>query len=250
MFFMKSLNKIVALLLIATFLASIPMVFAQNQPQYTVVVNVLRDDSNFARPDGSTGKPGSDKPTPASTDYLLMGIKWKIKNPLLTIYVKDEVQGEVHLLNAVQLAADEWDSNSKSQLFSSIIDGQDIEVDTDVPDFNNEIVYGNIAEENVIAVTYTWYNSRTKAIVQFDMVLDSVHFSWGNGAEDSSVMDVQNIVTHELGHGLGLADLYPDDPRATSSWAIQTMFGFATKGETMKRTLEAGDIAGITRLYG
>ena len=84
---MKSLNKIVALLLIATFLASIPMVFAQNQPQYTVVVNVLRDDSNFARPDGSTGKPGSDKPTPASTDYLLMGIKWKIKNPLLTIYV-------------------------------------------------------------------------------------------------------------------------------------------------------------------
>ena len=82
------------------------------------------------------------------------------------------------------------------------------------------------------------------------MVLDSVDFSWGNGAEDSSVMDVQNIVTHELGHGLGLADLYPDDPRATSSWAIQTMFGFATKGETMKRTLEAGDIAGITRLYG
>jgi hypothetical protein len=33
-----------------------------------------------------------------------------------------------------------------------------------------------------------------------------------------------NIATHELGHGVGLADLYDDQ------WSEQTMYGYATYG--------------------
>src|SRR4030067_3677947 len=186
---MKTLNKIIAILLIATFLASIPMVFAQEQPQYKGVINVLRDDTNFSKPNGVGGVNG--KPTTTSADYLLLGYKGSIKNPLLTVYVKDETSGGVSLLSAVQLGAEEWDSHTKGQLFSAIVDSQTIEIETSgLPDYKNEIVYGGTIEgdSNIIAVTYTWYNTRTKAIVEFDMVLNAADYSWGNGQQSSSVM--------------------------------------------------------------
>ena len=56
-------------------------------------------------------------------------------------------------------------------------------------------------------------------------------------------MDLDSIVTHELGHSVGLGDLY------TAECAEQTMYGYATEGETKKRDLEAGDIVGIQKLY-
>jgi hypothetical protein len=55
-------------------------------------------------------------------------------------------------------------------------------------------------------------------------------------------MDVLNIVAHETGHALGLG--HPAY-RCTE----ETMYAYATEGETKKQTLEAGDITGITTLY-
>ncbi len=51
-------------------------------------------------------------------------------------------------------------------------------------------------------------------------------------------MDFQNIVTHESGMG------HPSD-----DCTEETMYRFASLGETKKRTLNAGDIAGIKKLY-
>ncbi len=57
-------------------------------------------------------------------------------------------------------------------------------------------------------------------------------------------MDFENIATHELGHSVGMGDLY------TAECNQQTMYGYASNGETNKRTLESGDINGIRALYG
>jgi len=57
-------------------------------------------------------------------------------------------------------------------------------------------------------------------------------------------MDLQNIATHELGHGVGLGDLY------ITACSEETMYGYSNYGETKKRTLNAGDIMGIQKLYG
>ncbi len=54
-------------------------------------------------------------------------------------------------------------------------------------------------------------------------------------------IDVQNTVTHEAGHYLGL-DHPPDHPEAT-------MYASAPSGETSKRTLAADDINGICAIY-
>jgi len=57
------------------------------------------------------------------------------------------------------------------------------------------------------------------------------------------MLDVQNIGTHEVGHNVGLADL--DD----SGDSEMTMYGYASLGETRKRTLHSGDIEGVRFLY-
>jgi hypothetical protein len=80
--------------------------------------------------------------------------------------------------------------------------------------------------------------------VEFDIMFDT-DFSWGNVDSDSGTfMDFQNIATHELGHGLGLADLYD------SRWNTQTMYGYGVYNEVIKRDLDFGDVAGIQALYG
>jgi predicted Zn-dependent protease len=57
-------------------------------------------------------------------------------------------------------------------------------------------------------------------------------------------MDLQNIATHELGHAVGMADIY-----TTSSQEV-TMYGYSTEGETKKRSLETPDIIGLEKMYG
>jgi hypothetical protein len=74
------------------------------------------------------------------------------------------------------------------------------------------------------------------------MVFDEADFDWAMDGS-SLAMDFENIAIHELGHSLGMGDLYE------SSCAEETMYGYASNGETKKRDLEAGDITGIQELY-
>lgn len=69
-------------------------------------------------------------------------------------------------------------------------------------------------------------------------------FTWGDATIDPAVMDLQNIATHEIGHGAGLDDVYD------LACSEVTMYGYSDYGETKKRTLEEPDITGIQELYG
>ncbi|MDP3026842.1 MAG: matrixin family metalloprotease, partial [Nanoarchaeota archaeon] len=67
---------------------------------------------------------------------------------------------------------------------------------------------------------------------------------WGNASSNTKVIDLQNIATHELGHGVGLADIY------STACSSVTMYGYSYYGDTEKRTLETPDITGLQTLYG
>ncbi|WP_369424877.1 matrixin family metalloprotease, partial [Methanothrix sp.] len=58
----------------------------------------------------------------------------------------------------------------------------------------------------------------------------------------ASSFDIRTIALHELGHTLGLADLYD------ISNTDQIMYGY--NDGTSRWTLGSGDIAGIRKLYG
>jgi len=104
-------------------------------------------------------------------------------------------------------------------------------------------MFGNIADNRIIAQTSIWYIPRGKRLVEFDVVFNN-YYEWGDASINPTLMDLQNIATHELGHGAGLDDLY------NSVCSLQTMYGYSNDGETIKRDLASGDIAGIKKLYG
>jgi hypothetical protein len=115
----------------------------------------------------------------------------------------------------------------------------------DAIDGVNGAEFAPIADAGVIAVTYTWgqYGGppKTRSLVEWDMVFDSDSFAWStNGSSDA--MDFLNIATHELGHAFGLG-------HPSSSCTEETMYAYASYGETKKRDLNAGDIAGINVMY-
>jgi len=109
----------------------------------------------------------------------------------------------------------------------------------------NEIMFGNINETDVIGVTIVWGifsgPPKQRVLVEWDQVYDDFDFSWSEFGETGK-MDFENIATHEIGHAFGLS-------HPASECAEETMYAYASNGEIKKRTLEAGDIEGISKLY-
>lgn len=189
--------------------------------------------------------------------YKLLGVKWHAFPVSLKVNPSGYDQGFV--LAAVGFAAEEWDSGAYSQsigvawygvapdLFAPIgitDKGYDDLAWTSAKlDKENSLVWGDYPTAGVIAVTIVWYNVRTKAIVEVDIVFDT-DYAWGNASANPSVIDLQNIATHEIGHCAGMGDVY------LSAAYRETMYGYSTYGEVIKRDLYIGDKKGITKLYG
>jgi len=199
------------------------------------------DFIHYAKPTGSPGKPAK-----SPTCYKLMGVSWK---SLPVSYVINPTNGdgltESFVDTAMTTGAETWDDQTSKELFSDS-DAIDYNARYGIQDFKNVITFGtedadgNELPENVIAVTSVWWSPRGRQIVEFDMVFND-KWSWGNAG---TFMDVQNIATHEMGHAVGLADLY------TTTCSAVTMFGYSDEGETSKRTLEQPDIIGLQQMYG
>ena len=149
---------------------------------------------------------------------------------------------EDFITSAIFNAAETWDAATSKELMSDSY-FLDNSAQYGVQDYKNSITFGNYPTEGVIAVTTVWYNSRTREIVEFDMMFDT-DWDWGDATLDPSKMDLQNIATHEFGHAVGLADVYQDACSAV------TMYGYSDYGEIQKRTLEQPDITGLQALYG
>ncbi|KKU86739.1 MAG: hypothetical protein A2667_02225 [Candidatus Wildermuthbacteria bacterium RIFCSPHIGHO2_01_FULL_47_27] len=152
--------------------------------------------------------------------------------------------------SAVARDLETWDSQVAFNVFAEqdttpeVVNG----ADTVAPDGHNEMMWGDVSSPGAIAVTIVWgifYGPPSgRELVEWDMVFDNVDFpNWGDATVDFSVMDFENIAIHELGHSAGLADLY------TGQCSEQTMYGYASYGETKKRDLGVGDINGIKALY-
>jgi len=191
----------------------------------------------------------SSKPSGSSSCYVFLskGAKWKSIEQWVVNPANTEGLNEDFILNNLAGNIQKWeDAAGKNILGDGVITNNVLVADTVSPDGVNEIYFADIANSDAIAVTIVWgYFSGpifAREIIEWDQVYDDVDFSWNNDG-NSNDMDFENIVTHELGHSVGLGDLY------SSSCSEQTMYGYATEGETKKRTLEQGDILGIRKLY-
>jgi len=198
------------------------------------------------------------QPKPPSAEgrgyYKLTGAKWLFLPVVLEVNPSGWGTDQGLVLAAIETAAGEWDDGVYSgwggvtpNLFAGgltlVAKGyNDLAWTADRRDGCNTMVWGNYPTSGVIAVTILWYIPNL-TILEFDIVLDT-DYAWGDANVTPDVMDVQNIATHELGHGIGLDDLY-EAPAYR-----ETMYGYSTFEEIIKRDLYKGDRQGITKLYG
>lgn len=194
------------------------------------------------------GTPPKEEDHSDHYDLLGKGVKWKT-TPVSYVIDPDNPDGlsEVFVANAIYLGAEEWDAHTGAELFNDeyTID-YSASWDSDSPDGRNEVLFGDYPRTGVIAVTVVWgYFSGPpgrREIIEFDIMFD-IDFTWGDSTElVDAVMDLQNIATHEFGHGAGLDDY--------NLCELETMYGYSDYGETIKRDLYTGDITGIQKLYG
>ena len=183
------------------------------------------------------------KPNTGCFTYLARGTKWSSAEPWLVDDSDAPISG---MLSLMTTDVGTWEAEAgNTSIFDSGSNDPDYDADTSAPDDRNGAQFAPIAEAGVIAVTYTWGifggPPQTRELVEWDMIFDSDSFSWStNGA--ATAMDFRNIDTHELGHAMGLG-------HPSNSCTQETMYAFASLGETTKRSLNSGDIAGIRGLY-
>lgn len=184
-------------------------------------------------------------PSPTSSDlYKLRGYHWT-QFPV-QYYIKPDVPGlsPSSVINEVVAAFNTWDSAVSIPLceYAGTTDA--------VMGLNerNEIQWVDFGDTRIIGQTAVWYKG--DVIVETDIKMNT-RMGWGidadgEGTENTltGLYDVQNIATHEAGHGFGLADLY--DTSATD----MTMYGYSRTGEVKRISLGYGDILGIQALYG
>jgi PKD repeat protein len=165
-------------------------------------------------------------------------IKWFNLNVPYNI---NDIGGPYGSPSAIKASRQTWTNVSASALTFSY-SGTTSSTAWGVNDGKNIVCFGTISESGVLAQNILWYNPSTGQTLDSDIKFNT-NFPWGTDGSLNSY-DVQNVGTHELGHAVGLADLYG------AADSEKTMYGYSDKGETKQRTLDQDDINGIIFLYG
>lgn len=224
---------------------TVPQVAIDNSPKLEVVT-IIHYKKGFGHkpqhnPGGGTGEPSGA----TCYGYISKGAKLVATENLVYNHA-DSGLSRAAVEAAIANSATEWDNKTSASLFGPPTYSASANFDSS-PDGVNELSFGDYPTVGVIAVTRVWGifsgPPSGRYIDQFDILFDT-NFGWGDATVDATLMDHQNIATHEIGHGVGLADVY--DPPCVDV----TMYGYSDNGETKKRTIEPADITGLQSLYG
>lgn len=126
--------------------------------------------------------------------------------------------------------------------------GVDTTANRQALDFKNIVSWGRTSG-TALAVTYTWYYTATNIVADVDTIMNQKFvWSWTDPAAYqcslySNTYDSQDILTHEIGHWMGLND------HKASEYQHNTMYWSGTTGELKKDTLTTGDINGVKAIY-
>ncbi len=189
------------------------------------------------------------KPTAGTSCYTFLskGAKWKVAEPYYVNPANNDGLSQNFVFSSVNSGVTEWEKYGGNIFSNGYISNNATYID-DAMDGTNTVSFGYYPNSGVIAVTTVWgYWSgppQNREILEWDMLFNDYYYPFGDATSNPSVMDLQNIATHELGHSAGMGDLY------SVSCYEQTMYGYSDYGETYKRDLASGDITGIKKLYG
>jgi len=189
---------------------------------------------------------GGGTETSKCFEFLARGAKWKTVEPWIVNPSNTEGLSDSFILSNLVSDISKWETAAGTDILGSgSTTTSTLVADTSSTDGQNEVYFANIANSGAIGVTIIWGIFRgppgQRELVEWDQIYDDFDYDWSDSGL-AGKMDFENIATHELGHSVGLGDLY-------NECIEETMYGFASLGETKKRTLEAGDKTGILNLY-
>ncbi len=199
----------------------------------------------FVHSKKSNAKSSAARPPKSLTCYAVMaaGAKWKSVEPWQVF--PGAGLDEAFLSETLTNSIGAWEAAAgNSSILGNGSIGAGPVTDPYVLDDANQVSFGDL-EDGTIAVTITWGTwggpTANRKIIAWDQIYNT-DYAWSASGE-ADKMDFWNIAMHELGHAMGLADIY------TSGCSDVTMYGYGDLGQTDKRTLEAADVTGINLLY-
>ncbi len=125
-------------------------------------------------------------------------------------------------------------------------------------------------DNNALAITSVFADKKTGQIYEADMEINAVIYSWADvvqgGKPAVNAQDLQNALTHEMGHLIGLdhtcslagnrpgvldhaGQPIPDCVKAVGAVRETTMFAAVIRGDTTRRTLAPDDSLAVCSVY-
>jgi hypothetical protein len=198
------------------------------------------------------------------SSYALTGFRWNQRDPKVQLYLNptDTPSGLTaeSSQNAISAAADTWDDAVSQNIFA---DGSTVKIDytkqvanpfsgsmnADSFSANGWKNFGN----SYLGVSCYWSNGQKVdgyySLTEADTIYN-LDYQWTNDwntAVNTGKMDLQSVAVHELGHGIGMGDLYTlpsSDPRSQDFQQVMNLY------DGPQRTLGNGDKTGVQKLYG
>jgi uncharacterized protein (TIGR03382 family) len=176
-------------------------------------------------------------------------VKWQREAVFVVDPALGQILGEVRALEAVKSAIAELD-DATPELMVTVkegpVRGPGYELDGDGINQNEILALTDWPyTEGALASTVVTINARTNEILDTDIVFNAEQHTFrvltAPMALGQTFDDVQNTLTHELGHALGLMH-NPMDARVV-------MYPRASTGEVGKRVLHDDDRDGLAALY-
>jgi len=204
------------------------------------------------------------------SSYKLTGYRWNVKDPKVQLYLNPTGTPtgltSASSQSAISAAANTWDDAVAGNIFA---DGTAVKVDSNkvvdypfskTPKRDGYNVHGWNKFGNSYIGLNRWWSNGVKvggyySIIESDTWYN-LDYQWTTNlatAQSTTKLDLQSVSLHELGHCIGMGDIYsstyggslpPSDPRTKDFEQVMNLYNGP------QRTLGNGDKTGAQILYG
>jgi hypothetical protein len=203
------------------------------------------------------------------SSYLLTGYRWNTLDPKIQLYLNPmDTPGltSISSRDAISSAANTWDSVVAGNIFADtttvIVDENKVvdEPFTSTPKKDGYNVHGWKRFGNSFIALDRWWTDGTRKDGYYNIIESdtwyNLDYEWTTSlatAQTTGKMDLQSVALHELGHCIGMGDIYsttyggvlpPSDERTKDFEQVMNLYNGP------QRTLGNGDITGAQLLYG